>query len=188
MMRMEEIKKKVSNSYIEESDEERMGIPMALSFRSVKVADFGIYAGSRQGAVLQDLCGVCPSDFWADEISEIESLYKNIMLLFYNDGWLKVMPYKDTFRYRQKCDAIEIYVEERKAWIPFACGTKEQLTLKLGLVYYGKFGLFKTTNKRMLNCDETCWSAFHYAGISSMSLMKDRRLKIAWCNMHYIFY
>lgn len=167
---------------------ERIGVPVALVLRSVKVTDFEMYSGSKKGAVSQDLSDVCPSDFWADEILEIDTLYKDTVLLFYDDGWLRVMPYNDTFRYRQVRDCIEIYIEEKRAWVPFAYGCREKLTLKLGLLYFRKMGLFNKANKLMQNCDQNCASAFRYAKIPSMDLFKDHRSKIVWCNMHYVFY
>lgn len=159
-----------------------------LSFRYKKVAEFTMYAGSRSGAVLQDISDLHPSDFWGNEIIETESLYKEVMFAFFDDNWIKVLPHNYSFRYRQRYNLIEIFLEDEKTWIPFAYGNKEKLVLKLGLTTFGNVNLTNMGQKRILNCDETCWSAFNYAGIPSLGLLKDKRVKIAWCNMHYTFY
>lgn len=163
---------------------EQINIPLVLSFRYAEVKEFTMYTGSRKGAVISNTSGIRPSDLWTDEIVKKESLYREMMLTFIDDAWLSIFPYNYSFRYRQKNSVIEILDTQYGRWIPFAYGDKNRLVLKLGLTGIDER---HTGKKRSLNHDETCWGAFNYAGLPSMSSLKSKHSRIAWCNIHYTF-
>lgn len=164
---------------------EQSDIPLVLSFRYAKVQDFEIYEGSRKGAVKCEVADRKPSDFWVDEIREKENLYKEMQVVFLNDYRLKIFPYGYLFSYRQRNGAIEVFVTDTGKWEPFAYGGYDKLRMKLGLTCVANdWGIGK---KRSLNCDETSWGAFNYAGMHTYSLLKNSKTKVAWCNIHYVF-
>lgn len=159
-------------------------IPLILSFRYSQVQEFVMYTGSRKGAVTCVTEGIRPLDLWRDEIKEKENLYKEMGLVFIDDTRLKITPHGYFYRYRLNDGVVEILTSESDDWIPFAYGNRNKLTIKLGLTGVDIQGKEK---KRSLNSDETCWGAFNYAGLSTLSLLKNKNEKIAWCNIHYTF-
>ncbi len=159
-------------------------IPLILSFRYSQVHEFVMYTGSRKGAVACVTDGVEPSDLWKEEIKEKENLYKEMGVVFIDDTRLKIIPHDYFYRYRLKGDIIEILTSAHHQWVPFAYGDRNKLTIKLGLTGVGMRGMEK---RRSLNNDETCWGAFNYAGLSTLSRLKNKDQKIAWCNIHYTF-
>lgn len=160
-------------------------IPLILSFRYSQVQEFVMYTGSRKGAVLCDTADVKPSDLWADEIKEKENMYKEMGLVFIDNTRLKITPHNYFYRYRSKDGVIEILVSEYDEWIPFAYGDKNKLTIRLGLTDIVDIRGMK--RKRCRNYDETCRGAFNYAGLPTLSLLNNKKAKIAWCNIHYTF-
>lgn len=159
-------------------------IPLILSFRYSQIQEFVMYTGSRKGAVTCGTDGVKPADLWRNEIKEKENLYKEMGLVFIDDTRLKIIPHGYFYRYRLKDGVIEILTSGYDGWVPFAYGDRNKLTIKLGLTGVDIRGREK---KRSLNNDETCWGAFNYAGLSTLSLLKNKKEKIAWCNIHYTF-
>ena len=57
--------------------------------------------------------------------------------------------------------------------------------IKQGLTGVGKELFFM--QRRAKNRDETCFGALNYAGVNSLSYLKDKKATIAWCNVHYTF-
>lgn len=163
----------------------KIDIPLVLSFRYSQVQEFVMYTGSRRGAVTCDTAGVKPHDFWANEIQEKENLYKEMGVVFIDDTRLRIIPHGYFYRYRLRDGVIEIQTSGYNGWIPFAYGDRNKLTIRLGLT--GIVDIRGMGKKRSLNYDETCWGAFNYAGLSTLSLLKDKKAKIAWCNIHYTF-
>ncbi|MBB4035326.1 hypothetical protein GGR21_001215 [Dysgonomonas hofstadii] len=164
----------------------QIDIPLLLSFRYAHVQEFVMYTGSRKGAVTCDTTGVEPHDLWADEMKEKENLYKEMGLVFIDDTRLKITPYEHYHIYRLNNGVLEILSPELDKWIPFAYGNRNKLTIIQGLTGIGD--IWGVKKKRSLNCNETCWGAFNYAGLSSLSLLKDKKAKIAWCNIYYTFH
>lgn len=163
----------------------QIDIPLVLSFRYSQIQEFVMYTGSRRGAITCDTAGVNPSDLWADEIEKKENLYKNMGLVFVDDTRLKIIPHNYFYNYRVNCGIIEVLISGSGEWIPFAYGNMNKLTIRLGLTGIMNFrGIGK---KRVLNDNETCWGAFNYAGLPTLSQLKDKKSKIAWCNIHYTF-
>ncbi|GAB6121968.1 hypothetical protein [Dysgonomonas termitidis] len=162
-----------------------INIPLILSFRHSQIKEFVMYTGSRKGAITCDITEVRPSDLWKDEIEEKENLYKEMRVIFIDDSRLKIMPYGYFYRYRMRNGVVEILVSGKDKWIPFAYGNRDKLTIRLGLT--GIVDISGVEKKRSLNYNETCWSAFNYAGLSTLSLLKNEKKKIAWCNIHYVF-
>jgi len=145
-----------------------------------------MYTGSRKGAITCDTSGVKPHDLWADEIEEKENLYKEMGVVFIDDTRLKITPHDYYHRYRQNGGIIEVLSSEHDEWIPFAYGNRNKLTIIQGLTGIGDvWGIKK---KRSVNYNETCWGAFNYAGLSTLSQLKDKKVKIAWCNIYYTFH
>jgi len=144
-----------------------------------------MYTGSSRGAVTCDTAGVEPYELWGDKIEEKENLYKEMGLVFIDDTRLRITPHDYFYKYRINNGIVEVLVSEYDVWIPFAYGDRNKLTIRLGLT--GIMGFWGMDRKRSLNRDETCWSAFNYAGLSTLSLLKDKKAKIAWCNIHYTF-
>lgn len=156
-----------------------------LSFRYSQVREFVMYAGSRKGAVTCDTAGVEPRDLWAAEIEEKENLYKGMSLVFIDNTRLKVLPHDSLYTYRIKTGVVEIQVSGYDRWVPFAYGDRDKLTIRQGLT--GVVDIRGMEKKRSLNTGETCWGAFNYAGLSTLSMLKGKNTKIAWCNIHYTF-
>lgn len=163
----------------------QIDIPLVLSFRYSQVQEFVIYTGSRKGAVSFDTAGVRPNDLWADEIEKKENLYKEMGLVFIDDTQLKIIPHNYFYSYRINREVIEIFVSGSGEWVPFAYGNKNKLTIRLGLT--GIMDIRGIGKKRTLNYNETCWGAFNYAGLPTLSQLKDKKSKVAWCNIHYTF-
>lgn len=163
----------------------QIDIPLVLSFRYSQIQEFVIYTGSRKGAMAYDTAGVKPYDLWGDEIQKKENLYKEMELVFLDDTRLKVIPHGYFYTYRLNNGVVEVLASGDDKWIPFAYGSKNKLTIRLGLT--GIMDPQGMGKKRALNNDETCWGAFNYAGLSTFSLLKDKKAKIAWCNIHYTF-
>jgi hypothetical protein len=163
----------------------QIDIPLVLSFRYSQVQEFVMYTGSRRGAVTCDTADMKPYELWSDEIEEKENLYKEMGLVFIDDTRLRIMPHNYFYKYRLKGGIIEVLISEYDEWVPFAYGDRNKLTIRLGLT--GIVDLRGMDKKRSLNRDETCWSAFNYAGLPTLSLLKDKKAKIAWCNIHYTF-
>ena len=163
----------------------QIDIPLVLSFRYSQIQEFVMYTGSRKGAVSCDTADVKPHDLWADEIAEKENLYKEMGLVFIDDTRLKIIPHNYFYSYRMNGEVMEILSSEYNEWIPFAYGDRNKLTIKVGLTGIGDIQGIR--RKRSLNFSETCLGAFNYAGLPTLSLLKDKKTKIAWCNIHYTF-
>lgn len=163
----------------------KVDIPLVLSFRHSQIQEFVMYSGSRRGAVSCDITGVKPSDLWKDEIEEKENLYKEMKLIFIDDTRLKIVPHGYFYKYRLKDGAVEVLFSGNNEWLPFAYGDRNKLTMRLGLT--GIVDAWGIKKKRSLNYDETCWGAFNYAGLPTLSLLKHEKRKIVWCNIHYTF-
>lgn len=159
-------------------------IPLILSFRYSQVQEFVMYEGSRKGAIVCNTAGVEPSDLWANEIETKENIYKEMELVFIDENRLNILPHNYFYSYRMKNGIVEVLVSGNE-WIPFAYGDKNRLTIRLGLT--GIVYINDMEKKRSLNYDETCRGAFNYAGLSTLSLLKNKKTKIAWCNIHYTF-
>ena len=164
----------------------QIDIPLILSFRYSQVQEFVMYAGSRKGAIACDTDGVQPSDLWAKEIEAKENMYREMELVFIDDTRLKIAPHDHFYTYRMRNGVIEVFASGYNGWVPFAYGDRNKLTIRLGLtgIVHNISGIEK---KRSLNYDETCRGAFNYAGLSTRSLLKNKKTKIAWCNIHYTF-
>ena len=163
----------------------KIDIPLVLSFRYSQIQEFVMYTGSRKGAVTCDIESVRPYDLWAEEIQEKENLYREMGVVFIDDTRLKITPYDYFYKYRLRGRVIEILNTGDNIWVPFAYGDRNKLTIRLGLTGIVDIGVME--KKRSLNWDETCWGAFNYAGLSTLSLLKNSKTKIAWCNIHYTF-
>lgn len=164
---------------------EYVNIPSVLSFRHSEIKEFKVYAGSRKGAIELDTSEFDPENIWKKYLVQKESLYQELMVAFVDDTTLCFFPEKYTYTYRLENGVLQIYDTRQNDWITFAYGDKQKLVIKQGLTGIGQDLYFNQC--RTKNNDETCFGAFNYAGINSLSYLKDKKTTIAWCNVHYTF-
>lgn len=164
---------------------EYVNIPSVLSFRHSEIKEFKVYAGSRKGAVELDTSAIYPIHIWGKYLIQKESLCQELLLAFLDDNTLCFFPEKYTYTYQLKNGVLQIYDTRQGNWVNFAYGNKEKLIIKQGLTGIGQDLYFNRC--RVKNNDETCFGAFNYAGINSLSYLKDKKTTIAWCNVHYTF-
>lgn len=160
-------------------------LPLVLSFRHCKIKEFKMFEGSRKGAVEIKTSGLDPKKLWVDYMGGEDSYFEHTMLVFIDDSKLCLMPEKYTYKYRFEKGALKVYDTQQSGWVTFAYGDKNKLVVVKGLTRVEK--LSGSDKLRIKNNEETFSGAFTYAGISSMSVMKDKRAKIYWCNVHYTF-
>lgn len=164
---------------------EYVNIPSVLSFRHSEIKEFKVYAGSRKGAVELDTSAIYPIHIWGKYLIQKESLCQELLLAFLDNNTLCFFPEKYTYTYQLKNGVLQIYDTRQGNWVNFAYGNKEKLIIKQGLTGIGQDLYFNRC--RVKNNDETCFGAFNYAGINSLSYLKDKKTTIAWCNVHYTF-
>lgn len=164
---------------------EHVNVPSVLSFRYSEIKEFRMYSGSRRGAVELDTSIFDPMNIWKDYIVQKRNLYQDLMLIFIDDTTLTFFPDKYKYKYKLENEILQIYNAHDNEWTNFAYGNRDKLIIKQGLACSGKDSYFD--RRRAKNEDETCYSAFNYAGIPSLSYLKDKQSMIAWCNVHYTF-
>ena len=160
-------------------------IPSVLSFKRSEIKEFKMFAGSNKGAVELDTSGYDPKKIWRNHISPKESFCKEMMLGFINNNTLCFFPDKYIYQYKLENRVLQIFDTMQNKWLVFAYGDKDKLVIKQGLTGIGKGQCFN--QYRVKNNDETCFGVFNYAGIYSLSFLKDKQAMIAWCNVHYTF-
>ncbi len=160
-------------------------LPLVLSFRHCQIKEFKMFAGSKKGAVELETSGLDPKKLWVDYIGVEDSYFEHSMLVFINDSKLCFMPERYTYEYRFEKGALKVYDTQQGEWVTFAYGDRNKLVVVKGLTRVEK--LYGSDKLRIKNNEETFSGAFAYAGISSMSLLKDKKAKISWCNVHYTF-
>lgn len=158
-----------------------MDTPLLLSFRYSEVKEFRMYTGEKDKAKVCDTSHLKPQDLWAEEITRKDSFYKEMLLIFVDDGKLSILPYNYSFSYRLENRIIKIYSHDHSCWIPFAYTDGLKVVLKLGL------SCLDNHKRRIVNYDETESRVLDYAGLSSIHSLKGLNTGIAWCNIHYIF-
>lgn len=164
---------------------EYVDVPSVLSFRNSEIKEFKVYAGSRKGAVELDSSDFCPVNIWRKYFIQKETLYQDLMVGFLDDNTLCLFPERYTYTYRLRNGVLQIYNTHRSEWINFAYGDRMKLVFKQGLTSFGQDLYFDQC--RVKDNDETCFGAFNYAGVNSLSYLKDKKTTIAWCNVHYTF-
>lgn len=160
-------------------------LPLVLSFRHCRIKEFKMFAGSKKGAVELETSELDPKKLWVDYIGVEDSYLEHFMLIFVNDSKLCFMPERYTYEYRFEKGVLKVYDNQQAEWVTFAYGDTNKLVVVKGLTKVEK--LYGADKLRIKNNEETFSGAFAYAGISSMSLLKDKEAKISWCNVHYTF-
>lgn len=160
-------------------------LPLVLSFRHCQIKEFKMFAGSKKGAVEIETSGLDPKILWTDYISAEDSYFEHSMLIFIDDSKLCFMPERYTYEYRFEKGALKVYDTQQGEWVTFAYGDRNKLVVMKGLTRVER--MYGANRLRVRSSDETRSGAFSYAGLSSMSLLKDKQAKIAWCNVHYTF-
>ena len=164
---------------------EYLNVPSILSFRHSVIKEFKVYTGSRKGAVELDSSEFDPMAIWKQYIVQKKNICKELMLAFIDDTTLAFFPEKYTYTYRFENGVLQIYNTIHNSWNNFAYGDRNKLVIKQGLTGVGKELSFM--QRRAKNRDETCFGALNYAGVNSLSYLKDKKATIAWCNVHYTF-
>lgn len=160
-------------------------LPLVLSLRNRQIKEFKMFSGSNRGAMEVETTGLDPKRFWVDYIKNVDSCYKNLVFAFIDDSRLCLFPDKCMYKYKFEKGALLIYDTQQEKWITFAHGDKNKLVIRKGLTHVEK--QYEKKKCRIKSTDETCFGAFNYAGCYSLSLLKDKQAKIAWCNLHYTF-
>lgn len=160
-------------------------VPSILSFRCAEIKEFKMFVGSNKGAVELSTSDYDPKKIWKNYIVPKEVLCKEMMLGFINENSLCFFPDKYTYQYKLENGVLQIFNMVQNEWVAFAYGDKDKLVIKQGLTNIAKRRGFN--QYRVKNNDETCFGAFNYAGIYSLSFLKDKQATIAWCNVHYTF-
>lgn len=160
-------------------------LPLVLSLRNRQIKEFKMFSGSNRGAMEIETSGLDPNKLWVDYINNVDSCYENLVFAFIDDSRLCLFPDKCMYIYRFDKGALQIYNTHQQEWVTFAHGDKNKLVIRKGLTHVEK--QYETNKCRIKSTDETCFSAFNYAGFPSLSLLKDKQAKIAWCNLHYTF-
>lgn len=164
---------------------EYVNVPSVLSFRHSEIKEFKVYAGSRKGAIELDSSEFDPTNIWEKYLVQKESLYQELMVAFIDNTTLCFFPEKYTYTYRLRNGVLQIYNTWQGDWLNFAYGNKEKLVIKQGFTSVGQDLSFRQC--RIKNNEETCFGALNYAGVNSLSYLKDKKKTIAWCNVHYTF-
>lgn len=160
-------------------------LPLVLSFRDCQIKEFKMFAGSKKGAVELETSGLDPKKLWVDYIGGEDSYFEHSMLIFIDDSKLCFLPERYTYEYKFDKGALKVYDTQQDEWVIFAYGNRNKLVVIKGLTRVER--QYGSRKLRIKNNEETRSGAFSYAGFSSMSLLKDKQEKVAWCNVHYTF-
>ncbi|WP_165020268.1 MULTISPECIES: hypothetical protein [unclassified Dysgonomonas] len=160
-------------------------LPLVLSLRNRQIKEFKMFTGSNRGAMELETSDLDLKRLWFDYIRNVDTCYRDLVFAFIDESRLCLFPDKNMYKYRFEKGALQIYNAQKEEWITFAHGDKTKLVIRKGLTHVEK--QHKTNKCRVKSSDETCFGAFNYAGFPSLSLLKDKQAKIAWCNLHYTF-